>query len=643
MRIWARLLSAAAGLIAAATWSSSAQGGACCLPGGDCIPAGSDAECGGFGGILLAQADCATDPCAVGACCFEQSCNMADAYACIAAGRDYIGAGTSCLDDPCAAGAGACCFEDGVPCAQLLPADCAAAEGQWLGGGTSCALCPAFGACCLGQKACSQETQAVCEKKGLTWLGPGTSCDDCPASLVCDPGVTLAGQNPDGPGDFLAGTSEVSTGLIRSEDFTGATGAIQSLTWWGLDLQFIPPGTWIECVESDPTFQIALSPDAAGAPGPPLRTYTLAATRTPLGILYLGAELNEYTVTLPEPCVLVNGWLSIAGLGDPDCLFLWMSAGLGSSWCQGCSPEPQGNDYAFCLEGQSGGIFGACCADAEGTCQEEVEITRCADPSLRFAPGAACADLEPPCGVILGACCFGDATCAVDTAEDCAAAGGSWLGANSLCAQCPCIAFCPPGGFEEGEPVCHDEYQDDFNAGCDALPPVFSPIAPGQTICARSGVFLDGGAADFDWYQAEVGSGPSLITLIWSVVAEFPVAVWVLDGTSGCPGTILASDIAGECAPIEIVTDSGQGTFWIVVAPAAFTDSSACGAGYTVSLTMIAPCPADVDGSGAVDVADLVAVILAWGSADPGADVNDDGLVDVADLVAVILAWGACG
>jgi hypothetical protein len=59
------------------------------------------------------------------------------------------------------------------------------------------------------------------------------------------------------------------------------------------------------------------------------------------------------------------------------------------------------------------------------------------------------------------------------------------------------------------------------------------------------------------------------------------------------------------------------------------------------------PCPADVDSSGAVDVDDLVAVILAWGNcpkppAACGADTDDSGAVDVDDLVAVILAWGDC-
>jgi hypothetical protein len=53
----------------------------------------------------------------------------------------------------------------------------------------------------------------------------------------------------------------------------------------------------------------------------------------------------------------------------------------------------------------------------------------------------------------------------------------------------------------------------------------------------------------------------------------------------------------------------------------------------------------DTNGDGAVDVDDLVAVILAWGlcPAPPmtcPADVNGSGAVDVDDLIMVILNWG---
>lgn len=58
-------------------------------------------------------------------------------------------------------------------------------------------------------------------------------------------------------------------------------------------------------------------------------------------------------------------------------------------------------------------------------------------------------------------------------------------------------------------------------------------------------------------------------------------------------------------------------------------------------------CPADVNGSGAVDVSDLLTIITSWGIGGGAAwcnsaDVNDDGVVNVGDLLAVITAWGNC-
>jgi hypothetical protein len=45
-----------------------------------------------------------------------------------------------------------------------------------------------------------------------------------------------------------------------------------------------------------------------------------------------------------------------------------------------------------------------------------------------------------------------------------------------------------------------------------------------------------------------------------------------------------------------------------------------------------------------VDSADLLEVVLRWGTATPGlfADINGDGMVDADDLNIVVLAWGAC-
>jgi hypothetical protein len=51
--------------------------------------------------------------------------------------------------------------------------------------------------------------------------------------------------------------------------------------------------------------------------------------------------------------------------------------------------------------------------------------------------------------------------------------------------------------------------------------------------------------------------------------------------------------------------------------------------------------PGDVDGDGDVDLADLLALIGAWGTDDAAADVNGDGVVDTTDLLILISNWGS--
>lgn len=53
-------------------------------------------------------------------------------------------------------------------------------------------------------------------------------------------------------------------------------------------------------------------------------------------------------------------------------------------------------------------------------------------------------------------------------------------------------------------------------------------------------------------------------------------------------------------------------------------------------------CAADLDGSGAVDVPDLLQVIGAWGATGVPQDLDGDGVVGVGDLLQVIAAWGPC-
>ncbi len=55
----------------------------------------------------------------------------------------------------------------------------------------------------------------------------------------------------------------------------------------------------------------------------------------------------------------------------------------------------------------------------------------------------------------------------------------------------------------------------------------------------------------------------------------------------------------------------------------------------------IADCPADLDGDGSVNGADLGMLLSAWNQAGPG-DLDLNGTVDGADLGLLLAAWGDC-
>lgn len=56
------------------------------------------------------------------------------------------------------------------------------------------------------------------------------------------------------------------------------------------------------------------------------------------------------------------------------------------------------------------------------------------------------------------------------------------------------------------------------------------------------------------------------------------------------------------------------------------------------------PCPADLDGSGSVDGADLATMLASWGACRKGcvADLDGNGSVNGTDLAILLGAWGAC-
>ncbi len=61
----------------------------------------------------------------------------------------------------------------------------------------------------------------------------------------------------------------------------------------------------------------------------------------------------------------------------------------------------------------------------------------------------------------------------------------------------------------------------------------------------------------------------------------------------------------------------------------------------TLTIASTVPCPADLNGDGAVEGADLGLLLSSWGT-DALADLDGDGLTDGADLGALLAAWGSC-
>ena len=71
--------------------------------------------------------------------------------------------------------------------------------------------------------------------------------------------------------------------------------------------------------------------------------------------------------------------------------------------------------------------------------------------------------------------------------------------------------------------------------------------------------------------------------------------------------------------------------------------------GYALTVTggvldadLVGQCPADINGDGVVDTADLGILMASFGTGMAGAgDINGDGIVDTADLGTFIAAFGS--
>lgn len=156
--------------------------------------------------------------------------------------------------------------------------------------------------------------------------------------------------------------------------------------------------------------------------------------------------------------------------------------------------------------------------------------------------------------------------------------------------------------------------------------------------------------------SCSASAGPTVLSDVWfsytagctgTVVistcnAPFDSRLDVYDASGGCPnsgdaslacnddfcdddGSATTLLLEGQTVLIRVGSSDGTtGEFDLEIACTPFED----------------PCPADFDGNGTVDGADLGNLLGSWGTAL--ADLNDDGTTDGADLGIFLGAWGGC-
>jgi len=369
--------------------------------------------------------------------------------------------------------------------------------------------------------------------------------------LVLCPVGSLYGATPHDPNaSWTFGVSDTRdpndptySSLIRYESFSGISGNICDIHWWGLSLSY----PWAACTETPAQFEIKFYLDAGGQPGAEVCSYTVTPTVTPTGVLYSGFNMNRYDVLSLSPCCqLAAGWVSIQGItvGNPDCWFLWASSptGNGSSKLldQGTGVwTTEAFDLAFCLTGEYIPIYGACCSDYTGVCQDNVEMINCLPPA-RFVANGVCAQLDPPCG-ILGACCNAGLECVATNYEaDCDALGGHKWYAGQNCANFTCPAEC------QHRIELWDSYGDGWNGN---TLDVFVNGVPVLT-----GITLASGAGPLSFYF-DAATGDT-ITTVYNAIGGWPYEpyYYIFDGNGvqigadGLNGTMPTGiTVTGNC------------------------------------------------------------------------------------------------
>jgi len=437
----------------------------------------------------------------------------------------------------------------------------------------------------------------------------------------CPPGSFFSQPLTDSTGSwsFYSSDQDVGGSSYKCfDDYGPVPGSIGQVTFWGLSLTF--SGGFTNCT-SEPTPSFLVEFWAPGPlPGGLIHSYTVSATGVATGDTYAGFPCYAYTVTLVPPVTdLPSGWISIQGqTSSGTCSFLWGNSPTGNVNAQqeGASPPALGDNLAFCIAGEYVPTFGACCDEPSATCSENVELINCLGSDKRFIENGTCDQFDPPCGQVLGACCYDDGTCAlvpqylcrpkypgdmncdgsIDFADidpfvlalsgpeayyaqfdfcnwldgDCNGDGlvdfadidafvallftsPAYINGTYLGPNTTCD-MCPCSVLcPPGSSQEQEPCGDDTNGGCNMATPTFEPIACGETKCGTA--WFDGSTRDTDWYQIDLTTA-SIITVEGS--GEFEMVIGVLEQL--CAGTPGCDNLTGSLNPYLVIPECETGS-----------------------------------------------------------------------------------
>ncbi|MBT4524293.1 MAG: hypothetical protein HOI88_08695 [Phycisphaerae bacterium] len=309
----------------------------------------------------------------------------------------------------------------------------------------------------------------------------------------------------------------------------------------------------------------------------------------------------------------VIGQLCCGSSYCPNDLNDYYGRSLNLSWSGGASSslgswlDPAGSNAQTLdtlVPGGGGDPSGACCV---GTSCTYGTAAACSTIGGTYQGDFVSCTSYPCGGAPTGACCVAE-NCTVETQSACGTAGGSYLGDGSACSA----GACDNGGCQVG----------------------YSPDCAGT--CFEDAVYTDwigdGYCDDGAYIPADYGYGGPAGVAIFLNCTQFNCDN---DDCTGCDGggdPTGTCCVGSSCTEVTLVACTASGGEWGGANTLCADDT--CG--------MTTSCPADLNGDGAVNVSDVLAMVGVWGTNDPVADVDGDGTVGVSDLLLIIEAWGPC-